>query len=106
MNTPIEGLGTRSRNKNDDADDYSVRRSYHTGTESPSTPQPQEQNIVLCSVCKKPIQGLTIVCQDCNHVFHIHHYIEWFKVNEECPVIGCTHFCNHSQTTDQLLQRL
>lgn len=105
MNTPIEVMATRSRHKND-MDEDSLRRSIASNStvdETPSSLSAVEANDVWCAVCKKPIRGLFIICQFCNHAFHMKHYIEWFEEKEECPVNGCHHYCNHSLSTDQLL---
>ena len=104
MNTPIEVTATRSRHKTD-IDEDSLRRSIASSTidETPNSPYAHEVNTVCCAVCKKPIRGLFIICQFCNHAFHMKHYIKWFEEKEECPVNECHHYCNHSLSTDQLL---
>ena len=61
--------------------------------------------ILICAICKNPICGMMVICQCCQHAFHQNHYVEWFNKNEKCPIIGCNHFCNHSQKTDFLMKQ-
>ena len=56
----------------------------------------------LCSVCHNPIYGLFAVCQFCQHMFHVQHYLAWFEDHDCCPVIGCGHYCNHNSSTDSI----
>lgn len=105
MNTPIEVPGTRSRNKNYEVDDETGKKSStcYEDSQSQTPVAGNDKEIVVCCICKKPIYGVSIICQLCHHVFHIKHYIDWFNEYKECPVIGCQHYCNHSQTIEQLL---
>ena len=106
MNTPMETTVPRSRHKNDELDD-SLRRSGVASSAfddiTPISPRVGEMNQLYCALCKKQIYGLFIICQFCNHAFHVDHYIQWFEEKEECPVRGCQHYCNHSLSTEKVL---
>lgn len=109
METPTTLDETRetvrySRNKgNGDVDN---RSGVPTSAESSqiSSPWDNEENpsITLCSVCQLPIQGLFIACLNCQHVFHLNHFLKWFEENEECPVLDCRCCCNHSMSVSDL----
>lgn len=99
--TPGNQRSSRNRSGEDeDATPYGKRGGSKSAAESaPSSSEGVEtQRLPLCSICHEPLQGLFVVCQFCRHVFHVGHYREWFAVNEKCPVVGCEHCCNHSQT--------
>lgn len=42
----------------------------------------------LCSVCREPVYGLTVMCELCGHQGHWEHLSEWFRSSEFCPK-GC-----------------
>lgn len=109
METPVVTDDTRetvrnNRNKgNGDLDRWNGIRTSAENSQY-STPQENEETISItqCSVCHLPIRGLFITCLNCQHVFHLNHFLKWFEENEECPILDCRCCCNHCMSVNDL----
>jgi len=45
-----------------------------------------------CSICRKAVDGVYVMCQGCGHGGHVGHLQDWFRTNTVCPT-GCGHSC-------------
>lgn len=47
----------------------------------------------ICSICQKPMKGMTMWCPVCSHSAHHECYNQWFNLYNTCPT-GCGHHCS------------
>lgn len=105
MTVPTRNNAFRSRNKNSDLGENSLRRSGGISPDEGTSeiPSSRENEIVYCAICKNPINGLFIILPECKHAFHPKHYIAWSEENQSCPVPGCDCQYNYNQKSGSLL---
>ena len=51
------------------------------------------QEPLVCTICRLPVTGLSIVCPVCGHGGHLQHVQDWFADHHRCPAAKCSCLC-------------